>query len=104
MLTREDLSQRRYQAADRGLCERHREILVGYRTGPLLAQRRRSAGPVRTGRSVEPHLRWAHWHHYWVGIVDEGDRRLELRWINPTLAGGSPVRARVRDVVTATGA
>jgi hypothetical protein len=92
------------QVADRGLSERHREILVGYRTGPLLAQRRRSAAAVGTGRSVEPHLRRAHWHHYWVGAVDEGDRRLELSWINPTLVGGSPVRARVRDVGTATGA
>lgn len=34
-----------------------------------------------TGRSVRPHVRRAHWHHYWVG---EGRTRLEVRWIEPT--------------------
>lgn len=36
---------------------------------------------VGTGRSVRPHVRRAHWHHYWVG---EGRTRLEVRWIEPT--------------------
>lgn len=35
--------------------------------------------------SVRPHLRRAHWHHYWVG---QGRTRLELRWIHPVLVGG----------------
>lgn len=34
-----------------------------------------------TGRTVRPHVRRAHWHHYWVG---EGRTRLEVRWIEPT--------------------
>lgn len=34
-----------------------------------------------TGRTVRPHVRRAHWHHYWVG---EGQTRLEVRWIEPT--------------------
>ena len=33
------------------------------------------------GRTVRPHVRRAHWHHYWVG---EGRTRLEVRWIEPT--------------------
>ena len=34
-----------------------------------------------TGRTVRPHVRRTHWHHYWVG---EGRTRLEVRWIEPT--------------------
>ena len=33
------------------------------------------------GRTVRPHVRRAHWHHYWVG---GGRTRLEVRWIEPT--------------------
>lgn len=36
---------------------------------------------IGTGRTVRPHVRRAHWHHYWVG---EGRTRLEVRWIEPT--------------------
>ena len=32
-----------------------------------------------------PHIRRAHWHHYWVG---EGRTKLELRWIAPTYVKG----------------
>lgn len=35
-----------------------------------------------SSHSVRPHVRRAHWHHYWVG---EGHTRLEVRWIEPTL-------------------
>lgn len=35
-----------------------------------------------SSHSVRPHVRRAHWHHYWVG---EGRTRLEVRWIEPTL-------------------
>ena len=34
-----------------------------------------------SSHSVRPHVRRAHWHHYWVG---EGRNRLEVRWIEPT--------------------
>ena len=32
-----------------------------------------------------PHIRRAHWHHYWVGNKDSIDRHLELRWIEPMI-------------------
>lgn len=33
-----------------------------------------------TGKKKHPHVRRAHWHHYWCG---EGRTRLEVRWIAP---------------------
>ena len=35
------------------------------------------------GTPKRPHLRKAHWHHYWVGSDNEGNRTLELKWIAP---------------------
>lgn len=37
------------------------------------------------GKGMCPHFRRAHWAHRWVGKRNGGDRRLELRWIPPTL-------------------
>lgn len=34
------------------------------------------------GLTVRPHVRRAHWHHYWVG---KGRTTLEVRWIEPVL-------------------
>ncbi len=42
------------------------------------------------GRSKLPHIRRAHWHHYWVGSRDSIERRLELRWLHPILVGLEP--------------
>lgn len=33
-----------------------------------------------------PHVRRAHWHHYWVG---EGRSKIVLRWINTTLVNAN---------------
>lgn len=50
-------------------------------------------------RAVRPHIRRAHWHHYWVG---EGRTRREVRWIEPTMvlpgAKSEPVVATIRRV------
>lgn len=44
-----------------------------------------------------PHMRRAHWHRYVCGAADA--RRLELRWIAPTLVGhGEVTRHVVRDL------
>lgn len=61
---------------------------VGYRIGAdLRAYKRAKSGRSEwQGGSVRPHMRRAHWHHYWTGPRD-GDRELELRWIAPTLVG-----------------
>ena len=36
-----------------------------------------------TGSPVSPHVRRAHWHHYWKGSEKDGDRRLALEWTEP---------------------
>jgi hypothetical protein len=58
---------------------------VGYRIGPLLArspERRLQDGEL-TGLSVRPHVRRAHWHHYWVRSQE--NRELILKWLSPIL-------------------
>lgn len=40
-----------------------------------------TTGP-RGDLTVRPHVRRAHWHHYWVG---KGRTTLEVRWIEPVL-------------------
>lgn len=63
---------------------------VGYVIGKSFEQQMRSANATcaesfshcGSSHSVRPHVRRAHWHHYWVG---EGRNRLEVRWIEPTL-------------------
>lgn len=81
---------------------------VGFRIGAQL----RKGGGTRydsslpsggTGRTVVPHLRKAHWHHYWIGPKsDPTQRELVVRWVNPVLVGGKdaiptvhPVRERL---------
>lgn len=63
---------------------------VGYVIGKSFEQQMRSANATcaesfshcGSSHSVRPHVRRAHWHHYWVG---EGRTKLEVRWIEPTL-------------------
>lgn len=47
----------------------------------------RGGGEHGTGGTVRPHMRRAHWSHYWVGPRD-GERRLEPRWIHPVMVNG----------------
>ena len=77
---------------------RPRQIDVGYRVGPLLARQRQAAAATGHGAGVSPHLRRAHWHHYWTRPDPEGDKVLELRWLQPTLVLGRPSTPRVRDL------
>lgn len=38
---------------------------------------------IGAGSPVSPHVRRAHWHHYWKGSEKGGDRRLALEWTEP---------------------
>lgn len=63
----------------------------------------RTAAEVSGGgahAAPRPHVRRAHWHHYWTGSKSGHDRRLVLRWVHPTLVGGdeSGLVATIRDV------
>lgn len=35
------------------------------------------------GTPKRPHARRGHWHHYWTGKKEGGDRKLELKWVAP---------------------
>ena len=61
---------------------------VGYRIGAELRNYNRTKHKrgEKTGRTVRPHMRRAHWHRFWVGPRD-GDRRLVLKWLAPTMVG-----------------
>ncbi|MFL5303058.1 MAG: hypothetical protein ACJ79R_22230, partial [Anaeromyxobacteraceae bacterium] len=57
---------------------------VGYRTGAALAAASASAGEPQGGThaSPRPHIRRAHWHHFWTG-PRAGEREIALRWLPP---------------------
>ena len=68
---------------------------VGTRVGRRLSQARvryvGGKGPKGEG-AKRPHVRAAHWHHYWVGPrADASKRRLVVRWLEPIFVGaGEP--------------
>jgi len=73
---------------------------VGYRIGADLRayERQKAATHQHTdGGTVRPHMRRAHWHHFWTGPRD-GERQLVLKWIAPVVVG-----AHNGDIVSATG-
>ena len=63
---------------------------VGYRVGADLRAYKRYQSDRREhqGGTVRPHMRRAHWHHYWTGPRD-GERNLVLKWLAPTMVGVS---------------
>ena len=67
---------------------------VGYRIGSELRAYRRSTSRTLGGGgwTVRPHMRRAHWHHYWVGPRD-GERKLVLKWLAPTMVGVGKIGA-----------
>lgn len=78
---------------------------VGAQVGRALGESRRAHVASRgdaTGRTVAPHVRAAHWQHYWVGPRKgrtdgrHGDR-LVLRWVAPTLVGTGDVTETVHE-------
>ena len=67
---------------------------VGYRLGQKFEKMYRKADGASEVRSdsktripVRPHVRRAHWHHYWTG---PGKTVLELRWLEPVFVMGDP--------------
>ena len=59
---------------------------VGFRIGSELRAYERmksERGPHKSG-TVRPHMRRAHWHHFWTGPRD-GERKLVLKWVPPTM-------------------
>ena len=63
---------------------------LGWRVGAKLRSAR-SADATDSGGShakPRPHVRAAHWHHYWTG-PRTGDRKLVVRWVHPIVVSGS---------------
>ena len=56
---------------------------VGYRTGPALGRALRlvKEHSEQSGVTVRPHIRRAHWHHFWTGTKET--RQLILKWMPP---------------------
>lgn len=79
-------------------------IEVGWRIGAALRQARQEGAHAETGtgRSLQPHIRRAHWHLYWTG---EGSRKdpskaqPRIRWIEPTLVGAERLEGELPAVV-----
>lgn len=65
-----------------------REWQVGWRLGASFRAARDSGEQRGAGghASPRPHVRRAHWHHYWTG-PREGERKSVLRWLHPMLVG-----------------
>ncbi|MGM9680365.1 MAG: AcrVA2 family anti-CRISPR protein [Eubacteriales bacterium] len=63
----------------------------GVRIRKFRSSRRGSSdkGPgTGTHASPSPHMRRAHWHHFWVGKRDSDERQLVLRWLPPIFVAG----------------
>lgn len=65
---------------------------VGFRVGTVIKNRKEDSKNNEHGTgthaSPQPHVRRAHWHHYWIGPLHDTDRRqLILKWIAPTFIG-----------------
>lgn len=68
---------------------------VGVRVGNTIRAARKATPvqdepkPTGTHASPRPHMRRAHWHHFWTGPKKDLDaRKLVLKWIPPTFVSG----------------
>lgn len=62
--------------------EKVRTWKVGYEIGNTIR-----AAHTRAGGKKSPHLRRAHWHHFWSGKRDSADRRIICKFLPPTFVG-----------------
>ena len=67
-----------------------REVELLRKSGIITGEKHKARGisGLDMSRTVRPHMRKAHWHHYWVGRRGTPERRLILKFIMPTLVGG----------------
>lgn len=63
-------------------------------------EREEKETPLTEGRrSPRPHIRRGHWHHFWTGSQQENNRKLILRWVEPTFINSQEERAEELPVV-----
>jgi hypothetical protein len=75
---------------------------LGWRVGAKLRSARSVTATTDSAGSharPRPHIRAAHWHHYWTG-PRRGDRQLVVRWVHPFVVAGnrSELATTVRDL------
>ena len=66
---------------------------VGYRYGSTIRKAKHKHNNVNTisrtgtgaGTKKRPHSRKGHWHHFWAGSEKQGNRKLVLHWVAPTV-------------------
>lgn len=80
---------------------------VGYRTGEKFEKQLQHDNPQSgivfpnsQATSRRPHVRRAHWHHYWCGPHRE---RLEVRWLEPIFVMGDSATDIVTHAVSGAG-
>lgn len=89
-------SQKTVYRRDSVVKDKYHEIRqwdVGIRVGSALhaagSQRKGNSEPLTaragSGSAKRPHIRRAHWHHYWIGPRNgPAGRELTVKWITPT--------------------
>ena len=80
-------------------------LSAGYRLGAALRTAAAGHSPPSdegSGRRVAPHLRRAHWHHYWAGSEARQNRHLKLRWVAP-ISVNADLREELVTVVRPSG-
>lgn len=71
---------------------------IGTRIGPALKNKlaqeykdnsvqSENSTEISNRRSLRPHYRRGHWHHYWTGPRRSDERKLVLKWISPVPVG-----------------
>jgi hypothetical protein len=85
-----DVTRREVPAANpvRGPSRRRDTTVLsaGFRLGAALRSAAAAHGQHQgegSGQRVAPHLRRAHWHHYWAGSEARQNRHLKLHWVAP---------------------
>ncbi len=73
-------------------------IKTGEHIGSVLRASRQAqpypASQIPAGRTVQPHVRRAHWHGYWSGKP----RQFQIRWLPPVLVKASEPKIYMRQV------
>jgi hypothetical protein len=72
---------------------------VGWKQGEAFRAAMRNASQGGEHASPRPHIRRAHWHHFWEG-PRSGSRRLVVRWLPPTFVGTGEIIPTIHSIDT----
>lgn len=69
---------------------------IGWKQGTAFAAARQAASRGGEHSGPRPHVRRAHWHHFWEG-PKSGLRNLVVRWLPPILVGSGDIIPTIHD-------